>query len=286
VPTLQSVGRSQRWWPLAALLLAGPSRWLVADMRPVAGATVSSAALGCAWALALLWVWPERAAAAGCWWKMLLAGAMAVGGPALWLLLPAPLVDAGGLTIALSLTPVVVAVACAAWSRGQTDDLAGGLWPGLAAVAGLLLVLVTPVLSDARTDAVLALSPLLTGAGAAWFCAQDGSSVWKMRWALLGALALFAADEAVRWAVFGRPVVQVAAVAWDGVLPLLSLLALARLGATRWAAQFVLLPLLVLLEGIVLVRPPVTLRWLSGLALLAVAGVYLLLPREEDQATG
>jgi hypothetical protein len=267
-----------------ALLIAGGVRWLVTDTHPEAGSTVSSEALGCAWAAVLTALLGSRAGA-GVAWKTMLAGAMLVGGPVTALLLRAPLVEAGGLTMALALTPVVVAVASAAMSRGESEDVAGKLWPGLAAIAGLLLVLATPTLSDVRTDVVLGLTPVLTGVGAALFCVQGGTLGWRLRTALVGAAVSFGVAALVGWGVVGRPMVSVAAVAWDGVLALLSLLALARLGVTRWASQFVLLPLVILLEGIVLVRPAMSARWGCGLVLLAVAGVYLLLQRDVEAET-
>jgi threonine/homoserine efflux transporter RhtA len=63
-------------------------------------------------------------------------------------------------------------------------------------------------------------------------------------------------------------------------------LALSRLGANRWSAQFVLVPLLILIEGMVLVRPGITTRWVVGLALVALASVYLLLPHQDEQESG
>jgi drug/metabolite transporter (DMT)-like permease len=276
----------RRWWPLLALLLAGAARWIVTDTHPEAGSTLASEALGCAWAALLVWAVAPRPArrAGGAGWKTMLAGAMLVGGPVTALLAHAPLVDPGGLTMALALTPVVVAVASAALSHGQTDEVAGRLWPGLAAVAGLLLVLVTPSLSDARSDLVLALTPLLAGIGAAWLCVQPGTTAGKLRVGLAGASALFLAAALAGWPLAGRPTFSVVAVAWDGVIALLSVLTLIQLGTTRWSAQFVLLPLLILLEGIVLMHPPLTVRLDCGLALLAVASLYLLLRREDDPA--
>jgi drug/metabolite transporter (DMT)-like permease len=276
----------RRWWPLLALLIAGAARWIVTDTHPEAGSTLASEALGCAWAALLVWAVAPRLAsqAKGSAWKTMQAGAMLVGGPVTTLLAHAPLVDPGGLTMALALTPVVVAVASAALSRGQTDDVAGRLWPGLAAVAGLLLVLVTPSLSDVRSDVVLGLTPLLAGIGAAWYCVQPGTAAGKLRSGLAGAAVVFAATALAGWPLGGRPAFSVVAVASDGVVALLSLLTLVQLGATRWSAQFVLLPLLILLEGIVLMHPPMTLRLDCGLALLAVAGVYLLLRREDEPA--
>jgi drug/metabolite transporter (DMT)-like permease len=284
VPAAVARDRFRRWWPLLALLIAGAARWIVTDTHPEAGSTLASEALGCAWAALLVWAIAPRSPGrkAGSPWKTLLAGAMLVGGPVTALLAHAPLVDPGGLTMALALTPVVVAVASAALSRGQSDDVAGRLWPGLAAIAGLLLVLVTPSLSDARNDLILALTPLLTGIGAAWLCAQSSTTAGKLRIGLAGAAALFAAAALAGWPLSGRPTFSVVAVAWDGVIALLSLLTLVQLGTTRWSAQFVLLPLLILLEGIVLMHPPLTLRLDCGLTLLAVASLYLLLRREDE----
>jgi hypothetical protein len=54
----------------------------------------------------------------------------------------------------------------------------------------------------------------------------------------------------------------------------------------RWSAQFALLPLLVLVQGIWILRPPLTLRWGIGLLLLVVASLFLLLPQVEDAEVG
>jgi drug/metabolite transporter (DMT)-like permease len=263
--------------------MVGGARWVLIDTDPAAGSTFCSEALGCAWAALLMTVLGPRSAA-GVAWKAMLAGAMLAGGPVTVLLLRASLVEAGGLTIALALTPVVVAVATAALSRGESEDVAGRLWPGLAAVAGLLLVLVTPSLNDVRSDVALGLTPVLTGIGGAMFCALGGAMAWRIRIALVGATVLFGVAMLVAWSFGGRTTVSVVAIAWDGLLALLSVLVLARLGATRWSAQFVLLPLVVLGEGIVLLRPTMSVRWGAGLALIAVASVYLLLPREDEPA--
>jgi drug/metabolite transporter (DMT)-like permease len=209
-------------------------------------------------------------------WGML-AGAMMLCGPALgWLGMG---LEAGSLTIALALTPVVVAVAAAALGDGG-EGVAGRMWPGLAAVAGLLLVLTQPSVSDARNDVLLLLAPALTGVGAALFWARGGRSVAS---ALVGAAAAFV----VAWAAFRGAAgtwgpVSLAAVACDGLLALLGVLAVARLGATRWSAQFTLVPLLIVLQGLVLVRPGFSMRWAVGLVLVALGSAYLLLPHQQD----
>jgi len=219
----------------------------------------------------------------------MLSGAMIFGGPAIALLIGGRGLDAGSLTIALALTPVVVAIAAAALHAGLSGDIAGRLWPGLAAVAGLLLVLVQPNLSDPRTDIALTLAPILTGLGAALFCTDSSdaeASPYRIALALAGATALFAAALAFEhFTATTSTTLSLLAVACDGLLALLAALALLRLGATRWASQFTWLPLLIVLEGLILIRPPLTARWLIGLVLLAAASVYLLLPQPGEAET-
>jgi hypothetical protein len=65
-------------------------------------------------------------------------------------------------------------------------------------------------------------------------------------------------------------------------MALLGVVTLDQLGATRWSSQFTWVPLLVIFEGIVMVRPRLTPHWFIGLLLLIVAGVYLLLPQVEE----
>jgi len=203
-------------------------------------------------------------------WRGMLAGAMMLGGPTIGLL--AGGMDSGSLTIALALTPVVVAVAATALGDGG-EGMAGRMWPGLAAVAGLLLVLTQPNVSNVRNDLLLLAAPVLTGVGAALFCSARGQSIAS---ALVGAAVVFV----LGWVVV-RGTVSVVAVACDGLLALLGVLAVSRLGATRWSAQFALVPLLIVVEGLVLVRPGLQVRWVIGLVLVAVGSVYLLLPQDE-----
>ncbi len=205
---------------------------------------------------------------------------MLLGGPAIGLILGAHDLNAGALTIALALTPVAVAIGLSAFGSGRSEGVAGGIWPGLAAVTGLLLILVQPSLGNYYTDAALFLAPTLTGLGAALF--ETHPDVPAPSAALAGAAVLFLlAAIANAFAAGHAPHLSLLAIAYDGILALLSVLALTRLAATRWSSQFTWLPLLILLEGIVIVRPPVTARWLIGLALLAIASLYLLVTQDE-----
>jgi drug/metabolite transporter (DMT)-like permease len=278
------------------LLLAGASRWIVAAVRPEADSTLASEAVGCAWAALLSLAFcsrqpkkatPQRTFSRAARIRWLLAGAMIFGGPAVALLIRGRELDAGSLTIALALTPIVIAIAASALGTETPDGIAGRIWPGLAAVAGLLLVLAQPTLGDARNDLALVLAPALTGIGAALFCVDQPATASRVTSALVGASALFALALAETYFVAGsRPSISLLAVACDGVLALLGVVALVQIGATRWSSQFTWIPLLIVIEGIALVRPELTAHWVIGLALLAVASIYLLLPQGDEPNSG
>ena len=285
-----------RWWPFALLLVAGASRWVVAAAHPEADSTIASEAMGCGWAALLSYLFLVRKSAAISSpmassdtgrVRSFLAGAMLFGGPAIALLIRGRQIDAGSLTVALALTPIILAIAVSALGSERTDDLAGRIWPGLAAVTGLLLVLAQPALGDARSDLALVLAPALTGIGAALFCADTNLSATRVSLALVGSTALFTLALAGTYILAGSlPSVSLLAVACDGVLALLSVVTLYQLGATRWSSQFTWIPLLIVVESLVLVRPQLSAHWVIGLGLLALASIYLLLPQSEEPKSG
>lgn len=212
---------------------------------------------------------------------------MLFGGPAIGLILPGRDLDSSALTIALALTPIIIAIASSAVGAESPEGIAGRIWPSLAAVAGLLLVLVQPSLGDLRTDILLLLAPLLAGLGAVLFRTDHSLSRPRIALALLGACALFAFALATsRFLTGAHPTLSLLAIACDGLVALLGITALARLGSTRWASQFTWIPLLIIVEGIALVHPTLTAHWFAGLILLIVAGVYLLLPQQDEATTG
>jgi drug/metabolite transporter (DMT)-like permease len=278
--------RTHRWWPFTLLVLAAATRWMLAAARPEAESTLVSKTFGCAWA-ALLALLLLRGKHPG-WrdWRGLLAGVLLLGGPAIALLVGDRVLDSESLSLALALTPVAIAVASAALGT-SSDGITGRIWPGLAAVGGLLLILPQPSLGDIRSDLLLFLAPVLTGIGAALFYTDHTEPQRRIVMALLGATALFALTLTANSVVTTtKPHASLLAVACDGLITLVTVLALSRLGATRWSAQFALVPLLILIEGMVLVRPGITTRWVAGLVLVALASVYLLLPhQDEDEAS-
>ena len=272
------------WWPFALLCLLRGSRWILSDSLPGSATTLASASIGCgsAAALYLLILRPsgERVTRSQLL-RSALGGALLIVGPLLALLYPRA-IPASSLTMALALTPVVIAVYEAA-TRHSGDTLAGRLWPGLAAIAGLLLLLIQPSLSNPAEDLVLALTPLLTGCGAVLFCSAR-KSIWRLPAALLGACAALGLGAAINLAthVGVWPDMAGLAAGFDALEVLLALIALGRLSATRWSAQFAIVPLLVLLEGIVMMPSSIPARMIVGLLLLAFAAVALLIPPSEE----
>jgi hypothetical protein len=280
-------GRGGSWLLFVLLVLVGASRWMVVGARPEAESTLSSLMMGCGWAallsMMLLVRGPAQVTVRNSWLG-LGAGALLFAGPAVGVLIHANQLDATALTMAMALTSVAVGIAAAALGAGSMGGAAGRIWPGLAAAGGLLLLLAEPNLNNARSDTALLLAPTLTGLGAALLCSSKTTASWRAVTALLGGTAVFASalliDSLQRHV---RPTVSLLAMACDGMMALLSVFTLLRVGATRWSAQFTLLPLLIVLEGIAMVRPKLSANWLVGVALLVLASVYLLLPVEEDQ---
>ncbi len=165
-------------------------------------------------------------------------------------------------------------------------DLTARLWPGLAGLAGLLLLLPQPSLGDWRYDLSLLCLPLVTGLGASYVTARQGHQVSEQvfpspepLWlaVTLGSAALVFAGLA--WGAQhsgGNEIFSVSAATLDGLMALLTLLVLRRLGAVRWSSQYLLIPLLTLLEGALLLRPVLDWRSWMAFALLAASSGYLL----------
>ena len=284
---MQAARRSawQLWWPFSLLCLLSGSRWILSEAMPGSATTLASASIGCGSAavLYLLILRPSRLLGEQRrdLLRSALGGALLITGPLLSLFYPHAMA-ASSVTMALALTPVVIAV-CEAATRHTSDALAGRLWPGLATIAGLLLILVQPSLSNAAPDVVLALTPLLTGCGVVLFCSSR-ASVWRIPAALLGACIALGLGAAINLVthVGGWPDMAGLAAGFDALEALLALVALGRLSATRWSAQFAIVPLIVLVEGIAMTPASLPARMIVGLLLLGVAAIALLIPPMQE----
>lgn len=275
--------RKKRWWPFVLLCVLTLLRWTFGE-RLSLGSTGLSEVVGCGsaciLALTLATRWRVPRPKATLLLEAALSGALMLVGPLLWIFVRSVSMDEASLTMTLALAPVVVAVARPAFRPTEGANLAGRLWPGIAAIAGLLLLLPEPSLSNARRDVLLAAIPLATGLGAAWFRAREGDRLWRASMALAGAALAFLVAAVMQgsghWHGLGLPAVL------DGALALLSVLTVLRLGATRWSGQFVLLPLAVIVEGLLILHIKMDVRYAVGIALLLLATVFLLLPPKAD----
>ena len=186
----------------------------------------------------------------------------------------------------MALIPIVVATSVGAFGASG-DDLPGRLWPGLTGVTGLLLLLPQPDLS-VRYLLALSIMPLSAGLASAFLemslvnSADDHSSPKQSLW--MGAALLAAAG------IYGGCALQAgqtsfsfpwAGAVLDGLGAFLSLQVLQTLGAMRWGAQFLLIPLLTMVEGVVLLRPVLDLRSWLAFVLLGVSSAYLLWQQTE-----
>ena len=189
--------------------------------------------------------------------------------------------------MALSLAPVVVALALAVRRRESGGVSGMELAPGLLALVGLLLILPVPSLNNPVVDAVLLAVPVLTGLGAVLVAAGLAELSERRDWARTAAAAL--AGAALGYLCLGvlarghgegvvsgwsRP--TLAATALDFAVLLLTLLVLRSLGARRYAAVFAAVPLLLLLEGAGLERVLPSWQQGGGLVLLLASAVLLL----------
>jgi drug/metabolite transporter (DMT)-like permease len=189
--------------------------------------------------------------------------------------------DPNGLTLALALAPIVAALAQSVLGDAAAGSFAARTWPTLAAVTGLLLLIPQPSFSNPVTDAVLLLAPLATGIGAALFVTSRSSENQSALTVALSAAALLFAAAWIVHFVLHQTTARFSPLAalLDAVIALLTLLALSRIGLTRWSAQFALVPLAVILQGFILLRPALDAYSIAGTGLLLLGCVFLLLPQ-------
>ncbi len=297
---MRSNTREGSFWTMIAfglLVLLTASRWLFEGMVPGSGSTPASEALGavlagCAFLGSAAFGAKGRSASAGSgqgrWLRQVLAGCVVLTAPSLATLVAGRALGSNNGTFALTLTSVVVAVGGPVVSSQAEWDVVGRLWPGLAGSAGLLLLVPQPSFASWRPWLGLSALPLLTGVGAVIFQAvrpavedpdqrvSSAKASAKAREAalscFLAALVLFTLHQFLL-----RARVQVEGLAGaavlDGATLYLSLLVLSRAGAVGWSAQFLVVPLLVVVEGVVLLHPVLDARSWLGMGLLLVSGV-------------
>ena len=98
----------------------------------------------------------------------------------------------------------------------------------------------------------------------------------------LSALVFFALGVGMRQGL-EMPRFSALGSAADGVDSVLSLIVLLRMGTMRWSAQFLLIPLLAILEGILFLHPAVFAPSWTGGGLLMIGSAFLVFRREQRQ---
>lgn len=274
---------------LASLVVLSASRWLLEGVLPGSGTTLPSAVLGALLAAAAFSIRAAgrlrrmrtgRAQRSGA--TPIMAGALLLGAPAVAGAIAGTALNANSATLAMVLVPVIVAVAGPVVSTRAQWDVVGRLWPGLAGLAGLLLLVPQPAFSQLRPWLGLAALPLLPGIAATVYqptktpvehAEKTGDSPWTPALSALLAAMLFALAQRISGHADIVRLGLGSAAMLDGVLFYLSLRLLEGQGATGWSAQFLWVPLLTILEGVVLLHPLLDTRSWVGMALLLLGSV-------------
>jgi drug/metabolite transporter (DMT)-like permease len=282
--------RQYQWlraWPLILLCVIASGIWILPNYFPQINFDLRSASVACIIALAVsfIFVRQPRQAMKKSLVQASIGGFLVLAGPIAGSFVDAKGLSAGALTIALSLTPVVIAVATPALTNEELP--ANHLWPGLLAATALLLAIPAPSLHDVRTDAALLLAPLLTGVGCVLYKRSGAPTAWKAVGSFAIAAVIFAsAATAYLWMQHDTAPLSFSAAGIEAVLFLLALFALQRLSAMQYSARYALVPLLLLLQGPALLWPP-TVNYRNSLCgvMLLFATIALLRTQAEENVS-
>ncbi len=284
-------------WPLGLLSVLVSSRWLMEEAVPTASSSLLTEAVGCLVAAGFVCAFVAFRRSSKVLQRSrnvafkVLGGALAFSGPAVAGNLFGRHISSNNGTLALALAPVVIATTLSILDDSGERDLIDSLWPGLAGVTGLLLLLPQPAFADWISWCALGAMPLLTGIGAAISGqarrtkeAGNRDASYSMVLSLLLAGILFGALAVIHER--GRMAWSISACCLDALTAFLSLLTLARLGAMRWGSQFLLIPLLGLGEGIALLHPSLDVWSWTGMTLVAFSSLRLVLSGTDESSTG
>jgi len=192
-----------------------------------------------------------------------------------------------------AMVPVVVVLVVAAGSGSEERGVRRFLLPALAGVGGLLLIL---PLSFSKTVSawtmlgVICVVVISVGAASVWLYQLLREGGFAVEFALVGLvnaavlLAGSAVHEEMVWRASGLASVVSAASLVDVMEVLLIVWLVRVMSPVRFAARYLLIPLLTVVEGFVVIRPALTVRIAFGSFLLAAgAGVLLFFePRDEE----
>ena len=195
-----------------------------------------------------------------------------------------------------ALVPVVVVMAVAFGESAEREERGARLFlmPALAGLGGLLLLLPLSFSSSARGRIMLAVvcaAVILVGLSSVWlyrllrgFAFADAIAVVGLANAVF-LLVWSAVREEVVWRGSGLASVMSITSVVDVVEVLLITWLLREMPPIRFAARYLVIPLLTVLESYVVMRPEWTVRMGFGTALLAASGGVLLFLRAGEEET-
>jgi hypothetical protein len=195
-----------------------------------------------------------------------------------------------------ALVPVVVVMAVAFGESAEREERGARLFlmPALAGLGGLLLLLPLSFSSSPRGWIMLAVvcaAVILVGLSSVWlyrllrgFAFADAIAVVGLANAVF-LLVWSAVREEVVWRGSGLASLVSFGSLTDVVEVLLILWLLREISPIRFAARYLLIPLLTVLESYVVMRPEWTVRMGFGTALLAAGGGMLLFLRAGEEET-
>jgi hypothetical protein len=195
-----------------------------------------------------------------------------------------------------ALVPVVVVMAVASGESGEREERSARLFlmPALAGLGGLLLLLPLAFSSSAHGWMMLAVvcaAVVLVGLSSVWlyrllrgFTLADAIAVVGLANAVF-LLVWSAVREEVVWRGDGLASVMSIASLADVIEVLLIAWLLREMPPIRFAARYLVIPLLTVLESYVVMRPDWTVRMGFGTALLAAGGGMLLFLKAGEEET-
>jgi drug/metabolite transporter (DMT)-like permease len=194
-----------------------------------------------------------------------------------------------------ALVPIVVVVALTAIEAGEPAERAArrSLAPALVGLAGLLLLLPLSFSNSARSNAriaVICAAVIVVGIASVWlyrllqrFKLSDAVAVA----CLVNAAFLLICAWVNRAVVWDRSSL-LSLLSWSSLVDVIEVLLLLwllrRMPPVQFAARYLFIPLLTVLEAYILLRPELTLRIGAGAILLATGVAMLLLqhPAEDE----
>jgi len=195
-----------------------------------------------------------------------------------------------------AMVPVVVVIALASGEATTREERGARsfLIPALAGLGGLLLLLPLGFSGSARAWVMLGAvcaAVVLVGLMSVWLYRLLAGFGFVEAMAVAGLanavflLASSSVHEEIVWRASGlSSLVSISSLA-DAVEVVLIVWLMREITPVHFAARYLLIPLVTVLEGYVLIRPEVTVRMVCGTALLAVGAVTLLFWKASEEET-